>query len=53
VQTTSFGYYRFEAVEAGETVTVAAKARRYRFNQSSIVRTANDSVTNADFVAID
>jgi hypothetical protein len=51
VQTTSFGYYRFDNVEAGETVTLTAKARRFKFNQSSIVRTTNDSVIDADFVA--
>jgi hypothetical protein len=52
-QTTSFGYYRFDDVEAGETVTITAKARRFKFSQSTIVRTTNDSVTNADFVSID
>jgi hypothetical protein len=51
VQTTAFGYYRFDNVAAGETVTITAKARRFRFNQSSIVRIANDSVSNADFVS--
>ncbi len=50
-QTTSFGYYRFESVTAGETVTLTAKARRYRFNQSSIVRTTNQSVSDGDFIA--
>jgi CSLREA domain-containing protein len=51
VQTTAFGYYRFDNVTAGETVTITAKARRFRFNQSSIVRTTNDSVSNADFIS--
>jgi hypothetical protein len=50
-QTTSFGYYRFDDVAAGETVTITAKARRFRFNQSSIVRTTNDSVADADFIS--
>jgi hypothetical protein len=50
-QTTAFGYYKFESVVAGESVTISAKARRFRFNQSSIVRTTNESVTNADFVS--
>jgi hypothetical protein len=50
-QTTSFGYYRFDDVTAGETITITAKARRYKFNQSSIVRTTNDSVIDADFVS--
>ncbi len=50
-QTTSFGYYKFESVAAGETVIITAKARRFRFVQSSIVRTTNESVVNADFVS--
>jgi CSLREA domain-containing protein len=50
-QTTAFGYYKFEAVAAGETVTLTAKARQFRFNQPTIVRTTNESVSNADFVS--
>jgi hypothetical protein len=49
VQTNGFGYYRFEAVPTGETVTVSAKAKRYRFSQPAIVRTTNESVNDADF----
>jgi hypothetical protein len=50
-QTTTFGYYRFGNVTAGETVTISAKARRYRFSQTSIVRTTNNSVSDADFIS--
>lgn len=50
-QTTAFGYYRFDDVTAGETVTLTAKARRFKFNQSSIVRTTNESISDADFVS--
>jgi hypothetical protein len=50
-QTTAFGYYKFETVAAGETVTITAKARRFKFNQSSIVKTTNESVSDADFVS--
>lgn len=52
-QTTALGYYRFDNVAAGETVTLSVKARRFKFNQSSIVRTTNDSISNADFVSIE
>jgi CSLREA domain-containing protein len=48
---TTFGYYRFNNVVAGETLTITAKARQFRFNQSSIVRTANESINDADFVS--
>jgi YVTN family beta-propeller protein len=51
-QTTAFGHYRFDDVSAGETVTLSAKARRFKFNQSSIVRTTNDSIADADFVGV-
>lgn len=50
-QTTSSGYYHFDNVEAGETVMISAKAKRFRFNQSSTVRTTNQSVTDADFIS--
>jgi hypothetical protein len=53
VQTTAFGYYHFDDVRAGETVTLTAKARRFKFNQSSIVRTTNESINNADFISVD
>jgi filamentous hemagglutinin family protein len=51
-QTTAFGYYHFEEVMAGETVTLSAKARRFNFVQSSIVRTTNESIVDADFVSL-
>ncbi len=50
-QTTAFGYYRFDNIAAGETITISAKARRYRFVQSSIVRTTNEQISTADFVS--
>jgi hypothetical protein len=50
-QTTAFGYYRFDDVAAGETVTLTAKAKQFRFDQSTIVRTTNESITDADFVS--
>jgi hypothetical protein len=52
-QTTSFGYYRFESVAAGETITLTAKAKRYRFNLSSIVRTVGDDLSELNFITID
>lgn len=50
-QTTAFGYYRFDDVTAGETVTLTVKARRFKFVQSTIVRTTNESIADADFVS--
>lgn len=50
-QTTTFGYYQFDNVTAGETVTLSVKARQFRFEQSTIVRTTNDSISDGDFVS--
>lgn len=50
-QTTAFGYYRFDGVTAGETVVIRTKAKRYSFIQSSIVRSTNDQISDADFVS--
>jgi hypothetical protein len=52
-QTSAFGYYHFYDVSAGETVTLTAKARRFKFNQSSVVRMTNDSINDADFISVD
>jgi hypothetical protein len=50
-QTTAFGFYHFEDVSAGETVTLSVKTRKFKFVQSTIVRTTNDSVFDADFIS--
>lgn len=52
-QTSSFGYYRFDDVSAGATVTLTAKAKRFRFYQSTLVRTVNEQIGDADFVFVD
>ena len=49
--TASFGYYRFDDVQAGQTVIITAKAKRFNFTPSSVVRTTNESVTDADFIS--
>lgn len=50
--TTSFGYYRFGDVTAGETVVIRVKARRFSFTQSSLVRSTNDQISDADFISV-
>jgi hypothetical protein len=49
---TNFGYYHFDNVAAGETITLSAKAKRFKFSQSTIVRTTNEQISDADFVAL-
>jgi hypothetical protein len=47
--TTSFGFYRFNDVEAGSTVILSARAKRINFTQSSLVRTVNEQISDAYF----
>lgn len=49
--TNVFGYYRFDEVEAGQTVVVAATAKRYLF--SSQVISLDDNLTDLNFAALD
>ncbi|HLA95419.1 MAG TPA: two-component regulator propeller domain-containing protein [Pyrinomonadaceae bacterium] len=49
--TGSFGYYRFNAVRAGETYVLSVSAKRFTFAQSSIVVGVIDEITGLDFVA--
>lgn len=48
-RTKTLGFYRFDNVASGQTVTLTATAGRFRFSQSSIVRTTDAPVNNADF----
>jgi hypothetical protein len=48
--TTSFGYYRFENVATGETYIISAKGKRFTFEQSSRVFSANDDVADVNFI---
>ncbi len=49
VRTGSFGYYSFDAVEAGETYIVSVRSRRYRYT-SRVLQVA-DQVSEFDFSA--
>jgi CSLREA domain-containing protein len=49
---TSFGYYRFEAVAAGETYILTAASKRFTFSQSSQVLNVNDNISDINFVAL-
>jgi hypothetical protein len=52
-QTSSFGYYRFEDVSAGETIVLSARGKQLRFREPSIIRTVKDQIVDADFITID
>jgi hypothetical protein len=46
---TSFGYYRFTDVAAGETYIFAPRAKRYTFTQSSQVLNINEDTEGVNF----
>ena len=48
---TSFGYYRFEDVAAGETYVISASAKRYTFIQQSQVLNINEDTEGINFIA--
>ena len=52
VKTGSFGYYRFENLEAGETYVVTVNSKRFIFSVPSRVVSVPDNVSNIDFVAM-
>ena len=49
--TTSFGYYRFEEVAAGETYIISASAKRYTFSQQTQVLNINEDTEGINFIA--
>lgn len=49
--TSSFGFYRFEDVEAGSSVVLGVQSKRYRF--ASRVVQAADALTTVDFVGLE
>jgi len=49
--TTSFGYYRFEEVAAGETYIFAARGKRFSFEQNTQVHSIMEDTNNINFVA--
>jgi hypothetical protein len=51
VTTNTFGYYKFDDLEVGNLYVVAAKHRRYRFNEESHVVNLMDNVSDMNFIA--
>lgn len=49
--TGSFGYYRFDGIEAGQTVVVGVEAKRFSFSQPARAVLLADDLTEIDFVA--
>ena len=51
VTTSSFGFYTFEDVRAGDTYVIGVSSRLYRFASRNLVLT--ESLTNVDFVGLE
>lgn len=49
--TSSFGYYRFQGMTAGQLVVLTISAKRFRFANPTRVLDMADSLANVDFVA--
>jgi hypothetical protein len=50
--TNTFGYYRIEGLEAGQTYVLSVAARRYTFANASQVINLSDNFDGANFVAL-
>lgn len=50
-RTSSFGYYRFDDVQVGQTVFVSVSSKRFVFNNPVRVITLNEDIANVDFIA--
>lgn len=49
--TTTFGYYRFTDINAGETYIITAKGKRFEFSQPSRVLNVNEDESDVNFIA--
>ena len=49
--TNAFGYYRFEGIEAGQTVVISIAAKRYVFANSTRIVTVQEELADIDFTA--
>ncbi len=49
--TNAFGYYRFDDIEAGQTVVVSISSKRYRFSNPVRVISLADNAFDVNFVS--
>ncbi len=52
VISTSFGYFRFDDVEAGQTYVVSVQSKRYQFSNSTQVISVGDEISDLVFTAL-
>lgn len=53
VSTNSFGYYRFDEIEAGQTYVLAVSSKRYQFDPPTQIIYASDDLSEINFTAIE
>ena len=51
VLTGSFGYYRFNEIDAGQTVVISIAAKRYIFANPTRIVSVQDELADVDFIA--
>jgi hypothetical protein len=49
--TNAFGYYRFDEIEAGQTVVISITSKRYVFANPTRVLSIQDELADVDFIA--
>lgn len=49
--TSSFGYYRFDQITAGQTVVLSVQAKRFTFTQPTVVLNVVEDLSEIDFIA--
>ncbi len=50
-RTGTFGYFRFNQIEVGETYLISVSAKQFTFNPSSQILTINEELNNLVFIA--
>lgn len=50
-RTNPFGYYRFDDVSAGENYVLSVAAKRYTFNQPTMIVSVTEELTDVNFIA--
>ena len=50
--TSTFGYYRFDGLPAGESYVISVKAKRYLFEQPAMIVNLDQNVSDVNFISV-
>ncbi len=53
VKTNAFGYYNFEGIEVGQSVTLTVNSKRYTFANPTRIVSVSENVSDVDWTAIE